>query len=121
MGINPFEHGSAKHTDIMKTEGLKQALNKYGFDAAFGGARRDEENPAPKSVFTHSATVSTAGIRRTSVRSCGTTTTARLTKGKHPRIPAVELDRAGHLAVHLPGKHRHRAAVSGEAASGAGA
>ncbi len=43
MGINPFVHGSAKHTDIMKTEGLKQALNKYGFDAAFGGARRDEE------------------------------------------------------------------------------
>ena len=45
MGINPFVHGSAKHTDIMKTEGLKQALNKYGFDAAFGGARRDEEIP----------------------------------------------------------------------------
>jgi len=43
MNINPFVHGSAKHTDIMKTEGLKQALNKYGFDAAFGGARRDEE------------------------------------------------------------------------------
>ncbi|URJ30712.1 sulfate adenylyltransferase subunit CysD [Candidatus Blochmannia vicinus (nom. nud.)] len=43
MGINPFIHGSAKYTDIMKTEGLKQALNKYGFDAAFGGARRDEE------------------------------------------------------------------------------
>ncbi len=48
MGINPFVHGSAKHTDIMKTEGLKQALNKYGFDAAFGGARRDEENPRAK-------------------------------------------------------------------------
>ncbi|PPI86388.1 sulfate adenylyltransferase subunit CysD [Candidatus Pantoea edessiphila] len=43
MGINPFIHGSAKYTDIMKTEALKQALNKYGFDAAFGGARRDEE------------------------------------------------------------------------------
>ncbi len=42
-GINPFEHGSAKYTDIMKTQSLKQALDKYGFDAAFGGARRDEE------------------------------------------------------------------------------
>ncbi|MFP3409203.1 phosphoadenosine phosphosulfate reductase family protein, partial [Pseudomonas sp. SIMBA_065] len=42
QGINPLTHGSAKHTDIMKTEGLKQALDKYGFDAAFGGARRDE-------------------------------------------------------------------------------
>lgn len=48
MGINPFIHGSAKHTDIMKTEGLKQALNKYKFDAAFGGARRDEEKSRAK-------------------------------------------------------------------------
>ncbi len=48
MGIGPFTHGSAKHTDIMKTQGLKQALNKYGFDAAFGGARRDEEKSRAK-------------------------------------------------------------------------
>ena len=48
MDINPFVHGSAKHTDIMKTEGLKQALNQYGFDAAFGGARRDEEKSRAK-------------------------------------------------------------------------
>ncbi len=48
MNINPFVHGSSKHTDIMKTEGLKQALNKYGFDAAFGGARRDEEKSRAK-------------------------------------------------------------------------
>ncbi|CAD83683.1 ATP sulfurylase (ATP:sulfate adenyltransferase) subunit 2 [Candidatus Blochmanniella floridana] len=43
MGMNPFIHGSAKYTSIMKTEGLKKALDQYGFDAAFGGARRDEE------------------------------------------------------------------------------
>lgn len=48
MGINPFVHGSAKHTDIMKTQSLKQALDKYGFDAAFGGARRDEEKSRAK-------------------------------------------------------------------------
>ncbi|RVU34471.1 sulfate adenylyltransferase subunit CysD [Rheinheimera riviphila] len=48
MNISPFVHGSAKHTDIMKTEGLKQALNHYGFDAAFGGARRDEEKSRAK-------------------------------------------------------------------------
>ncbi|MFC3285760.1 sulfate adenylyltransferase subunit CysD [Litchfieldella rifensis] len=42
-GINPFDHGSAKYTDIMKTQALKQALSEHGFDAAFGGARRDEE------------------------------------------------------------------------------
>ena len=52
MNINPFVHGSAKHTDIMKTQGLKQALNKYQFDAAFGGARRDEEaSRAKERVF----------------------------------------------------------------------
>lgn len=48
MGIGPFTHGSAKHTDVMKTEGLKQALNHYKFDAAFGGARRDEEKSRAK-------------------------------------------------------------------------
>ncbi|MBT9471862.1 MAG: sulfate adenylyltransferase subunit CysD [Pseudomonadota bacterium] len=46
--INPFDHGSALHTDLWKTEGLKQALDKYGFDAAFGGARRDEEKSRAK-------------------------------------------------------------------------
>jgi sulfate adenylyltransferase subunit 2 len=48
MNISPFVHGSAKHTDIMKTASLKQALNKYKFDAAFGGARRDEEKSRAK-------------------------------------------------------------------------
>ncbi|RIZ70534.1 MAG: sulfate adenylyltransferase subunit CysD [Methylococcales bacterium] len=48
QGIGPFSHGSKKHTDVMKTEGLKQALDKYQFDAAFGGARRDEEKSRAK-------------------------------------------------------------------------
>ncbi len=48
MGMNPFEYGSSKHTDLMKTEGLKQALDKYQFDVAFGGARRDEEKSRAK-------------------------------------------------------------------------
>ncbi|MFM8330139.1 MAG: sulfate adenylyltransferase subunit CysD [Candidatus Methylumidiphilus sp.] len=47
-GIGPFTHGSKKHTDVMKTESLKQALDKYRFDAAFGGARRDEEKSRAK-------------------------------------------------------------------------
>ena len=47
-GINPFTHGSSKYTDIMKTQGLKQALDKHQFDAAFGGARRDEEKSRAK-------------------------------------------------------------------------
>ncbi|MDC9729525.1 MAG: sulfate adenylyltransferase subunit CysD [Methyloprofundus sp.] len=48
QGVGPFTHGSKKHTDVMKTQGLKQALNKYKFDAAFGGARRDEEKSRAK-------------------------------------------------------------------------
>jgi len=48
MGIGPFTHGSAKHTDMMKTQALKQAIDKYEFDAAFGGARRDEEKSRAK-------------------------------------------------------------------------
>lgn len=51
-GVNPFTHGSALHTDIMKTQALRQALDKYGFDVAFGGARRDEEaSRAKERVF----------------------------------------------------------------------
>ncbi len=46
--INPFDHGSAHYTDVMKTQALKQAIDKYGFDAAFGGARRDEEKSRAK-------------------------------------------------------------------------
>jgi sulfate adenylyltransferase subunit 2 len=48
LGINPFDHGSALHTDTWKTQGLKQALDAHGFDAAFGGARRDEEKSRAK-------------------------------------------------------------------------
>ncbi|MBB2494683.1 sulfate adenylyltransferase subunit CysD [Aquipseudomonas ullengensis] len=56
-GINPFTHGSALHTDMWKTQGLKQALDKYGFDLAFGGARRDEEKSRAKErVFSFRST-----------------------------------------------------------------
>ena len=48
QGINLFDHGSQIHTDLWKTQGLKQAIDKYGFDAAFGGARRDEEKSRAK-------------------------------------------------------------------------
>src|SRR5690606_24240775 len=48
QGINPFEHGSSYYTHVMKTDALKQALKLHGFDAAFGGARRDEEKSRAK-------------------------------------------------------------------------
>ena len=70
QGINPFDHGSA-YTDIMKTQALKQALDKYGFTAAFGGGRRDEEKSRAKEMsITH-------GIRRTRDRRCGSFTIPR--------------------------------------------
>src|ERR1700716_1212934 len=54
QGIGPFTHGSQVHTDVMKTQALRQALDKYRFDAAFGGARRDEEKSRAKErVFSH--------------------------------------------------------------------
>jgi sulfate adenylyltransferase subunit 2 len=50
-GVNPFTHGSSYYTDVMKTQALKKALEQYGFDVVFGGARRDEENPVPRNAF----------------------------------------------------------------------
>ena len=56
-GVGPFTHGSQVHTDVMKTQALRQALDKYGFDAAFGGARRDEEQSRAKErVFSFRST-----------------------------------------------------------------
>lgn len=75
-GINPFDHGSA-YTDIMKTQALKQALDKYGFTAAFGGGRRDEENQEPKREYFLSETNIMRGIRKTSVPRCGNCTIPR--------------------------------------------
>ena len=79
--VNPFDHGSALHTQIMKTDGLKQALDKYGFDAAFGGARRDEEKSRAKErIFSFRDTSAIAGIPRTSAPNCGTSTTPARTR-----------------------------------------
>ena len=71
-GINPFDHGPL-HTDLWKTEGLRQALDMYGFDAAFGGARRDEEKSRAKErIF--SFRTATAGTRSASAPSSGRST-----------------------------------------------
>lgn len=78
-GINPFDYGS-QYTDIMKTQALKQALNKYGFTAAFGGGRRDEENPVQKREFSLSVMRIMHGTRRTRDRRCGNFITPRSTR-----------------------------------------
>ena len=63
-GVGPFTHGSKVHTDLMKTQALLHALDKYKFDAAFGGARRDEEKSRAKNEFSLSEIVSINGIPR---------------------------------------------------------
>ena len=77
LGINPFEHGSALHTDMWKTQGLKQALDLHHFDVAFGGARRDEEKSRAKERVFSFRSRPIAGIRRTNGRSCGISTTPK--------------------------------------------
>ncbi len=60
-GVGPFTHGSKVHTDLMKTQALLHALDKYKFDAAFGGARRDEEKSRAKERISLSGIISSMG------------------------------------------------------------
>ena len=101
LGINPFDHGSAMHTDMWKTEGLKQALDKHGFDLAFGGARRDEEKSRAKErVFSIRS-----AQHRWDPKQQRPELWHALQRPHEPGrdgagVPAVELDRARRLAVH---------------------
>ena len=81
-GVGPFTHGSKVHTDLMKTKALLDALNKYKFDAAFGGARRDEEKAGQRSVSSAFAISSISGTPKTSVLSCGISITAVFTRAR---------------------------------------
>ena len=75
-GINPIASGSSLHTQVMKTEALKQALDLHGFDAAFGGARRDEEKSRAKErIFSFRVGRSRLGSAQPAARSCGTCST----------------------------------------------
>ena len=113
MKMNPFVHGSAKHTDVMKTQGLKQALDKHGFDVAFGGARRDEENLEPRKGYFHSETKTTIGTQKGRGQNFGMSTTLAKIQEKPSGFPAFKLDRIGYLAVHSSGKNPNRAIVLG--------
>ncbi len=73
-------------TDIMKTQGLKQALNKYGFDAAFGGARRDEEKSRAKSVFIPSVIRTIRGIKKNQRPELWHTYNGQVNKGESIRV-----------------------------------
>jgi hypothetical protein len=98
-------HGSnTLFTDVMKTEGLRQALDKYGFDAAFGGARRDEEASRAKERIYSFRTPSIAGIREPAPGTLERSITADPQGRKRARFPAVELDRGRYLALHPGGR-----------------
>ena len=99
-GISPIASGSSLHTQVMKTEALKQALDQYGFDAAFGGARRDEERAAPRSDFSFRCQEPRLGSAQPAARALESVQHARQRRAKHPRLPAVQLDRTRYLAIH---------------------
>ena len=99
QGINPFDHGSA-YTDIMKTQALKQALDKYGFTAAFGGGRRDEEKSRAKERKPRMGSKEPAP---------GDVEALQLKNQKGPggaSFPTVKLDREGYLAVYKEREYR---------------
>ena len=92
---------AALHTDMWKTEGLKQALDKYGFDAAFGGARRDEEKSRAKERIFSFRTASHGWDPKNQRPELWNLYNARKSQGReHPRVPALQLDRARRLAIH---------------------
>ena len=110
-GINPFDHGSL-HTDLWKTEGLKQALDKYRFDVAFGGARRDEEKSRAKERVFSFRSANHRWDPKNQRPELWSLYNARKAKGESIRVfPIVELDRTRRLAIHPPGEHPDRAAV----------
>ena len=80
--INPFDHGSALHTDIMKTEGLKQALDEHRFDVAFGGLVEMKKRAEQKNVFFRLEIRPIGGTLRTNDRNCGMFTTVEKIKEK---------------------------------------
>ena len=110
-GINPFDHGPL-HTDMWKTEGLKQALDKYGFDAAFGGARRDEEKSRAKERIFSFRTASHGWDPKNQRPELWNLYNARKNKGESIRVfPISQLDRARRVAIHPARGDRDRPAL----------
>lgn len=117
LNITPFSVGSAKYTDIMKTEALKQALAQYGFDACFGGARRDEEKSRAKErVCSFRDAHQRWGPQAATARALAAVQHADQRRREPAGLPPVELDRTGHLAVHPPRRDRDRRPLPGGAA-----
>ena len=119
-GVSPFTHGS-RYTDVMKTEALKAALSKHKFDAAFGGARRDEEKSRAKErVFSFRDNQHRWDPKNQRPGTVEHLQRAHPPGREHPRVPALELDRARRVALHTPREDPGRAAVLRQAAPGRG-
>ena len=119
QGIGPFTHGSQVHTDVMKTEALKQALDQHGFDAAIGGARRDEEKLARQGArLLLPLGAAPLGPEEPAAGAVAPLQRAQAPRRVDPRLPALELDRARRLALHLPREDPDRAALLRAGAAG---
>src|SRR5690554_1710773 len=102
QNVNPFTHGSSKYTDIMKTQGLKQALDKYKFDAAFGGARRDEEKSRAKERVYSFRDNKHRWDPKNQRPELWNIYNGKVNQGESIRVFIIQLDRTGYLAIHLP-------------------
>lgn len=105
QGINPFDHGSA-YTDIMKTQALKQALDKYGFTAAFGGGRRDEEKSRAKERIFSFRNENHAWDPKNQRPEMWKLYNSRIKRARRCEFPTVKLDREGYLAVYKEREYR---------------
>ena len=101
--INPFDHGSALHTDVMKTEGLKQALDHYKFDVAFGGARRDEEKSRAKERVFSFRTASHRWDPKNQRPELWNLYNGKKNRDESIRVFPSLVDRTGCLAIYLSG------------------
>ena len=112
-GANPFRLGTSECCGLLKTRALLDAWQAAAFDAAFGGARREEEkSPRQRASLFIPRRLRPMGPAKTSARSFGTSTTAASNQGRiHPRLPAFQLDRTRRLAVHPARKHPDRASL----------
>ncbi len=119
QGITPFTHGSSFYTHVMKTEALKQALTAHGFDAAFGGARRDEEKSRAKERVFSFRSANHVWDPKNQRPELWHIYNCRVACGRiDPGLSAVELDRARRLALHRASGHPGRAALFRGAAPG---
>ncbi len=121
-GANPFRLGTERCCGLLKTQSLLDALREGNYDAAFGGARRDEEKSRAKErIFSFRDRLGQWDPKNQRPELWNMFQQPRRARRKHPRVPAFQLDRAGRLAVHPRREHPHRAPVFRQGAEDAGA